>query len=789
MDHVVEHVVAFPAVLLHRVLLAVGPQTDAVPQVVHVVDVIHPVPVDDGKQHDPFKFPHVDADLGQQSLPLGVEVVRVLLQPLDQLVGLVHLLDLLGVLVQRAGLQTELFQIFLRVGYTPVEAAFAGEVQPGRGLDQLVDHGVNGGADVAAHEDLLALAVDLLALLVHHVIVFQNALADGKVPALNAFLRRFDLLGQHARLQRLIFFQTQPLDHGRNALGTEEPHHVVFQTDEELCAARVALTTGAASQLVVDTAALVALRTNDVQAAQRHDLFMLRVGFPFKGSKGFLIGFAGFQNLRRNVLIVADGFHDDLFRDAILTQLAPGQKIRVAAQQNVRAAARHVGGDGDRAHVTGLGHDLGFLLMVLGVQHFVRHAPQPDEMRKKLAGLHVDRAHQNGLTRLVARHDLLHHGVELALFGLVDHVVHILADHGAVGGDLHHVQIVDALELFFLRLGRAGHAGDLLVHAEVVLEGDGGQRLAFPLHLHVFLGLDGLMQTVGITAAHHQTAGELVHDDDFTVLHHVVHVPLHEGMGLQRGQNVVVKLAVFHVGDVFHLEEGLSLGHALVGEGDGLFLFGHGVVLFVFQPGDELIRPCVQLGGLVALPGNDKGRAGFVDEDGVHLVHDGVGVAPLHHIAFPDDHIVAQVIEAHFVVGAVGHVAGVGLPALGVVHVVDDDANAHAHEAENVAHPFALKLGQIVVDGDDMDALPGQGVQVGGQGGGVGLALAGLHFGDAALMQTDAAHDLHGEQPLAVHPPDCLPEGRECVGQDLIHGFALVQPFFQKGSLLLQLLV
>ena len=293
----------------------------------------------------------------------------------------------------------------------------------------------------------------------------------------------------------------------------------------------------------------------------------------------------------------------------------------------------------------------------------------------------------------MARHDFLYDGVELALFALVDHVVHVLADHGTVGGDLHHVQIVNALEFFLLRLGRAGHAGDFFVHAEVVLEGDSGQRLALPFHLHMFLGLDGLMQTVRIAAAHHQTAGELVHDDDFAVLHHVVHVPLHEGVGLQRGQNMVVKLAVFHVGDVFHLEEGLGLGHTFVGEGDGLFLFGHGVVLFVFQPGDELIRPGVQLGGFVALTGNDEGRTGLVDEDGVHLVHDGVGVAPLHHVAFPDDHVVAQVIKAHFIVGAVGHVAGVSLPALGVVHVMNDDAHAHAHEAEDVAHPLALKFG------------------------------------------------------------------------------------------------
>ena len=46
----------------------------------------------------------------------------------------------------------------------------------------------------------------------------------------------------------------------------------------------------------------------------------------------------------------------------------------VAAQLDVGAAAGHVGGDGDRAQLTGLGHDLGLLFVMLGVQDLVRDA-------------------------------------------------------------------------------------------------------------------------------------------------------------------------------------------------------------------------------------------------------------------------------------------------------------------------------------------------------------------------------------------------------------------------------
>ena len=49
-----------------------------------------------------------------------------------------------------------------------------------------------------------------------------------------------------------------------------------------------------------------------------------------------------------------------------------GHEFRIAAEQNVGAAAGHVGGDGDHALAAGLSDDLGFLLVELGVEHDVR---------------------------------------------------------------------------------------------------------------------------------------------------------------------------------------------------------------------------------------------------------------------------------------------------------------------------------------------------------------------------------------------------------------------------------
>jgi hypothetical protein len=99
------------------------------------------------------------------------------------------------------------------------------------------------------------------------------------------------------------------------------------------------------------------------------------------------------------------------------------------------------------------------------------------------------------------------------------------------------------------RLGhrRAGHAGQLRIQAEIVLEGDRGQRLVLGLDLDVFLGLERLVQAFRIAAARHHAAGELVDDDDLVVLDDVVLVALEQLVGAQRLVDVVDQVDVLDV--------------------------------------------------------------------------------------------------------------------------------------------------------------------------------------------------------------------------------------------------
>ena len=167
-----------------------------------------------------------------------------------------------------------------------------------------------------------------------------------------------------------------------------------------------------------------------------------------------------------------------------------------------------------------------------------------------LGHLHGDRPDEYRLADLVALRDVVHDGLVLGLFVLVDVVVLVVAHHRLVRRDLDHREVVDLLELLLLRLRRTGHPGQLLVEAEVVLERDRRERDVLLLDLHALFGLDCLMQALGPAPAFHDAPGELVDDLHLAVLDDVVDVALVQRLGLQCLIQMVDELRVARVVEV-----------------------------------------------------------------------------------------------------------------------------------------------------------------------------------------------------------------------------------------------
>ena len=117
------------------------------------------------------------------------------------------------------------------------------------------------------------------------------------------------------------------------------------------------------------------------------------------------------------------------------------------------------------------------------------------------------------------------------------------------------------------------------------------------------------------------------------------------------------------------------------------------------------------------------------------------------------DHVVAQIIEAKLGVGAIGDIGLVGRALKLERHVVLQQTDGHTQILIDTTHPLGVTLGQVVVDGNDVHALAGDGIEVAGQRRNECLALAGLHLGNMTLMKRHGANELYVK---VTHARDAL---------------------------------
>ena len=83
-------------------------------------------------------------------------------------------------------------------------------------------------------------------------------------------------------------------------------------------------------------------------------------------------------------------------------------------------------------------------------------------------------------------------------------------------------------------------------------------------------------------------------------------------------------------------------------------------------------------------------------------------------------------------------------PEIGRLIVLDTTAG-QTEEAVELAHPFRVAAGEVIVDRHEVRAATGEGIEIERQSGDEGLAFAGRHFRDAAAVEDDAADELHIE--------------------------------------------
>ena len=164
---------------------------------------------------------------------------------------------------------------FLQAGRIPLLGIGGlGNVLGDEVVDDVLAHLGDGFGKVLAVHQRDALLENDLALVVLHVVVFQQVLADVEVARLDLLLGLFQRLVDPGMDDRLVFLEAELLQHAVHAVGAEDAHQIVLDGQVEFRAARVALAAGAAAQLVVDAARFVAFGGQHVEAAGGNRLFL-----------------------------------------------------------------------------------------------------------------------------------------------------------------------------------------------------------------------------------------------------------------------------------------------------------------------------------------------------------------------------------------------------------------------------------------------------------------------------------------------------------------------------------
>ncbi len=335
--------------------------------------------------------------------------------------------------------------------------------------------------------------------------------------------------------------------------------------------------------------------------------------------------------------------------------------LQRTAELDVGAAAGHVSRDGDGAGHAGFGDDIGFLFVEARVQHreqfrrfararrrielfhriFVAEIDLLVSVLLQIFGKNLGLLDRGGADqyRLQPRIGALDLGQDRRVFlalGAINLVVLVEARHLHIGRDFHDFELVDVEQFVGFGSGGAGHARELLVHAEVVLERDRGQRLVFRLHRLMLLGFQRLVQAFRIAPARHHAAGEFVDDDDLAVPDDVILVALEQRVRAQRlidvvhGRDVLdlVQLLLVALELAGVAQQRLHLLHAGFGQRRGALLLVDVVIGFV-QRRDVAVDGIVEFRAVVERPGNDQRRPRLVDQDRVDFVDDGEEVVAL----------------------------------------------------------------------------------------------------------------------------------------------------------------
>ena len=188
----------------------------------------------------------------------------------------------------------------------------------------------------------------------------------------------------------------------------------------------------------------------------------------------------------------------------------------------------HIGCDRYGFRATCLGDNFCFPRMVLRIQHFVRNPLFAQQLMHQLTGFNGNRSNQYRLPLFIQFLNLFHQSRKLQSRVRKNRIRIVDTLYRSVCRNFNNTHIIDIQEFLFLGFCGTGHTGKLIIQTEEVLIGDRCKGTSLFLNGYTFLGLNRLMQSIGICTAWHRTPGKLIDNDDLIILYDVLNLIFHD---------------------------------------------------------------------------------------------------------------------------------------------------------------------------------------------------------------------------------------------------------------------
>ena len=316
--------------------------------------------------------------------------------------------------------------------------------------------------------------------------------------------------------------------------------------------------------------------------------------------------------------------------------------------------------------------------------------------------------------------------------------------------DHFDVEVVHLAEVARLGGGRAGHSAHRGIQRHQVLDGDRPKHAALDLARHAFLPFERGLQAAGPAPFADDAALEFVDREHFAGMHHVVDIAMQQRVGVKRlvdrrhhrrgvdGVEIAAELALDR-GEPRRRQRHVAA--ALVDRSIPRPQAPHGA-----------IGARGQVAGLGSTARDHQWNSRLVDQRGVRLVEHRDREWTQDLLLRVQRQLIAQVVEANFVGGAVGNVAGIGCAPLRAGHVLLDHADRQAEAVVDAAHPAGIAARQVVVRGQHVNTLTLTREPRNRRHRRDRLSLAGLHLNDLPVGKRQRRVELNVEHAETKNP-------------------------------------